>query len=325
MRVLFCTAPSAPGRPDRAFAHEVDAADAAGLVWSHLDMAALAAGDLVRALRRVDELAAPAVALYRGHKLRASTYATLHDHLLARGWRLISDPGTYRRTHLLQHALPLLGADAPRTAVVPLGPAFGWPAIHAALAPLGHQPVVLRDCGRTGERAWDEACRIDAADDRAEVERIAGDFIERQGEDLVGGLVFRAWEPLVCAGLHPDTGAPLPRRWRRFVADGRVIAEAPVWDLADPGAPPPALDALVRRVPARFFTLDLVERSAGGWTALELDDAQVSCLPVRLDARRFYRALAAWDPAPERPDRGARQVAPRREPDPVAPRHAPRA
>ena len=159
------------------------------------------------------------------------------------------------------------------------------------------------------KRQWEDACLIRAANDRDEVERVAGDYIERQSEDLVSGLVFRAVEPLVQVGVHPDSGVPLPRRWRRFVADGRVLAEAPMWDVVDPGPPPPALEGLSRRVPGRLFSVDLVERSAGNWTALELDDGQVSELPARLDARSFYQALAAWEPTLERPDRGAKQVA----------------
>ena len=309
MRVLYCSDPALPGRPDRAFAHEAEAAGAAGLTWSHVDIEALTAGDPARALRRIDDLATPDLAIYRGPRLRASTYATLHDHLLARGWRLIADPVAYRRNHLLVHALPVIGADGPRIVVVPLGPDFGWPAIHAALAGFAGQPVTVRDCGRATEHAWEDACLIRAADDPAEVERVAGDYIERQGEDLVSGLVFRALESLVQVGVHPDSGAPLPRRWRRFVADGRVLAEAPLWDVADPGPPPPSLDALTRRVPGRLFSVDLVERSAGGWTALELDDGQVSALPAKLDARSFYQALAAWNPTLERPERGAKPAA----------------
>jgi hypothetical protein len=301
VRVLFCSDPRLKDRPDRAFAREVEAAERAGLKWSRIDHEALVAGDVARALRRVDELDAPEVAIYRGRRLRASTYERLHEGLRARGWRLIDDPAAYRSTHHLVDSLPFLAADTPRTVAVPLGPEFGWPAIHRALAGFGGQSVWVGDWTRTDPRARDEACFIHAADDRAEVERVVGNFIERRCEDLVGGVVFRAYEPLVDLGPDPASGSPLPREWRRFIADGEVIAESPAWDLADPGPPPPAFDGLLRRVPSRFFALDLVERSGGGWTALEVDDGQVAELPPELDATRFYQALVDWDPSVDAP------------------------
>ena len=298
VRILFCTDPRIPARPDRAFVHEVEAAEAAGLAWSQVDFEALVAGDLTRALRRVAELTAPETAIYRGWMLRVGTYEALYHGLFARGWRLINSPAAYRSTHLLPDALPYLGADTPRTVVVPLGPAFGWPAIHAALAELGAGPVLVKDYVKSRKHEWDDACFIRAADDRAEVEHVAGNFIERQSDDLVGGLVFRAFETLVGLGVHPQSGMPLAREWRRFVVDGRVLAGAPAWELPDLGPPPPEFAALARRVPSRFFTLDLAERVTGEWTAIELGDGQVAGLPPQLDAREFFKSLADWDPRP---------------------------
>lgn len=298
VRILFCTDPLIPARPDRAFVHEVEAAEAAGLTWSQVDFEALVAGDLTRALRRVDELTTPETAIYRGWMLRTTTYEALHTGLAARGWRLINDPAAYRCAHLLPEALPHLGDDTPRTVVVPLGPDFGWPAIHAALAALGSGPVLVKDFVKSRKHEWDDACFIRAADDRAEVERVAGNFIERQSDDLVGGLVFRAFESLVDLGVHPQSGMPLAREWRRFIADGRVLADSPAWELADRGDPPPEFDALARRVPSRFFTLDLAQRRSGDWTAIELGDGQVAGLPAQLEAKKFYKALADWDPKP---------------------------
>ncbi|MFY0532526.1 ATP-grasp domain-containing protein [Nannocystis pusilla] len=68
-------------------------------------------------------------------------------------------------------------------------------------------------------------------------------------------------------------------------------------EIADAAVPPEFAD-LARRVPSRFFSLDLAERAAGGWTAIELGDGQVAGLPPLLDPEVFYRALAAWDPQP---------------------------
>lgn len=297
MRVLFCTDPLVASRPDRAFAPEVEAADAVGLAWSCVDFEALAAGDVTAALRRVRPGEAAEVVVYRGWMVRVEHYDTLYTGLLARGLQLVNDPAAYRSTHLLPAALPFLGDDTPDSVVLPREAGLEWSRIDAALARFGGRALVVKDYVKSRKHEWNDACFIRAADDHAEVRRVVGNFLERQGDDLVGGLVFRAYEPLVPLGIHPKSGMPLPREWRRFVADGRVLVEAPAWEIADSTAPP-AFDELARRVPSRFFSLDLAERQAGGWTAIELGDGQVAGLPPSLDPADFYAALAAWDPRP---------------------------
>jgi hypothetical protein len=297
MRVLFCTDPLAERRPDRAFAPEVEAADAAHLRWSCVDFEALVAGDVAAALRRVSAKDELEVAIYRGWMLPLAAYDALYAGLGARGLQLVNDPAAYRSAHLLPASLPHLGEDTPQTVVMPQAGGLEWPQVHAALAPFGGRALVVKDYVKSRKHEWSDACFIRAADDVAEVRRVVGNFLERQGDDLVGGLVFRAYEPLVPLGKHPKSDMPLPREWRRFIADGRPLVEAPAWELADAVAPPEFAE-LARRVPSRFFSLDLAERQAGGWIAVELGDGQVAGLPPRLDPVRFYRALAAWDPRP---------------------------
>ncbi|WP_434427140.1 ATP-grasp domain-containing protein [Nannocystis pusilla] len=300
MRVLFCTDPLLERRPDRAFAPEVAAADAVGIAWSCVDFEALVTGDVGAALRRVQASEAVEVAVYRGWMVPPAAYDALHAGLGARGLQLVNDPAAYRSAHLLPAALPHLGDDTPETVVLPREDGLQEPQIAAALVRFGGRALIVKDYVKSRKHEWNDACFIRAADDVAEVRRVVGNFLERQGDDLVGGLVFRAYEPLVPLGNHPRSGMPLPREWRRFIADGRALVEAPAWEIADTAAPPDFAD-LARRVPSRFFSLDLAERAAGGWTAIELGDGQVAGLPPLLDPEVFYRALAAWDPQPTRP------------------------
>ncbi|MDC0722620.1 ATP-grasp domain-containing protein [Nannocystis bainbridge] len=297
MRVLFCTDPLLPRSPDRAFAPEVAAADAAGLAWSCCDFEALVGGDVGAALRRVPASERIEVAIYRGWMMPLAAYDALHAGLLARGLQLVNDPAAHRSAHLLPAALPHLGDDTPATVVLPLAAGLEDSRIAAALAPFGARALIVKDYVKSRKHEWNDACFIRAADDDAEVRRVVGNFLARQGEDLVGGLVFRAYEPLVPLGNDPRSDMPLPREWRRFIADGRPLIESPAWEIADSIAPPEFTE-LARRVPCRFFSLDLAERAAGGWTAIELGDGQVAGLPPRMDPAQFYRALAAWDPQP---------------------------
>ncbi|MBZ5714287.1 ATP-grasp domain-containing protein [Nannocystis pusilla] len=154
-----------------------------------------------------------------------------------------------------------------------------WPRIDAALVRSGGRALVIEDYGQSRKHEDD--------DDHAEVRRVVDDFLERQGGELVGGLIFRAYEPLVPLGIHPRSGMPLPRERRRLVV-GRLVVEAPAWEIADTIAAP-AFAELARRLPSRFFSLDLAERQAGGWTAIELGEG-IDGLHIAVCRLRLHEA-----------------------------------
>jgi hypothetical protein len=101
VRLLFCCEPFKPSQPDLDYAHEVAASDAAGLAWSLIDFEALVAGNVTRALRRVDGVDAPELAIYRGWMLRPGQYRDLSNGLAGRGIHLINTPEEYQRCHYL--------------------------------------------------------------------------------------------------------------------------------------------------------------------------------------------------------------------------------
>ncbi len=86
----------------------------------------------------------------------------------------------------------------------------------------------------------------------------------------------------------------LTREHRLFFLDGALLADAPCWDaeLDDTVAPPiERFASVATRVPSRFFTMDVAQRTDGAWMIVELGDAQVAGLPERMDAAAFYAAL----------------------------------
>jgi hypothetical protein len=82
----------------------------------------------------------------------------------------------------------------------------------------------VKDYVKSRKHEWLEACFIPDAGDRAAVERVVGVFVDRQGEDLAGGLVFREYVELRRVGAHPVSGLPLGREYRLFFLDGRLLA-----------------------------------------------------------------------------------------------------
>ncbi|WP_437785502.1 ATP-grasp domain-containing protein [Sorangium sp. So ce1097] len=295
MVLLFCSDPLVPRQPDSAFAGEADAARDLGLDIGLIDFEALVAGDSRAAVRRVPE-AQGRSAVYRGWMLRPSVYADLHGALAARGVRLVNDPDAYAHGHHLPGWYPALEGHTPRSVWLPVNGDVAIDDVMSLLRPFGDGPVLLKDFVKSRKHEWAEACFIPAASDRAAVERVVRRFIELQGSDLEGGLVFREFVELAPAGRHPKSGMPLAREHRIFFLDGEPVASLRYWDEAEyeaETAAAAALRALAARVKSRFFTLDVAELLHGGWTVIEVGDGQVSGLPDHADRRAFYQALAA--------------------------------
>jgi hypothetical protein len=233
------------------------------------------------------------VALLRSWMLRVEQYAQLYEALLARGVRLLNDPRAYRTCHELPSTYPYIAEHRPATVWLPQERLGDVEAIMAVLAPFGDAPVVLKDYVKSLAHAWNEACFIPMASDRAAVERVVRRFVELRGEELQGGLVFRAYEPFVTM-RGAASERPRVREYRRYLLDRQVLAAVPYWDGATQHEPlPPAglFADVLARIPSRFFTVDVAQREYGTWRIVELGDGQVAGLLPHLDHDRFYHSL----------------------------------
>ena len=253
-------------------------------------------------MRRVPEQDQPVLAAYRGWMMTPPQYHRLYDALDAKGVRLINDPEQYRHCHHLPESYPVIEGHTPRS--VWLSGDLGIDRIMEALAPFGDAPLVLKDFVKSRKHEWAEACFIPSAADREAVGRVVGRFLELQGEELAGGLVFREYVEFEPIGIHPRSGMPITEEYRIFWFDGEPLFWSPYWEATDYGGTEPPIGGfagVAAAVRSRFFTMDVARRRDGGWMVVELGDGQVSGLPRDADADRFYSALAErW---PERPIR----------------------
>lgn len=302
MRLLFCCEPFKPRQPDPDYAREVAAADEVGLAWSLIDFEELVAGDVTRALRRVDGVDAPELAIYRGWMLRPIQYRDLYDGLAERGLRLINTPEEYRRCHYLPEYYPLIKGYTPRS-VWTADPMLPIAQILALLEPFGSHPVIVKDYVKSRKYEWAEACYIPAADDTEAVERVVRRFVELQGPDLNEGLVFREYVELESLAGQARAGLPLTKEARIFFLDGQPLVALDYWPDGGYGEARPPLDEftqIAKTVPSRFFTMDVALRTTGEWIIIELGDGQVSGLPDQADASGFYRRLSERTLGPRR-------------------------
>ncbi|MFO0588130.1 MAG: ATP-grasp domain-containing protein [Polyangiaceae bacterium] len=290
--VLFCSQPFEPSQVDSDFAAERSAATHAHFATALFEHTMAVEGDIHRAIRRIPENAG--AALYRGWMFRANRYEELYHALLQKGVQLLNTPLAYRTCHHLPESYAILGGSTPRSTWLPVRDAVDFDAVFDCLRPFGSGSIVIKDYVKSQKHYWNEACFIPRADDRETVKKVVRRFLELQGEDLAEGLVFREYVPLQIVGTHPRSGMPLAAEIRTFWLDGQMVLKHAYW--ADLGAvqsePPTAwLEDIARRVPSRFFTMDVALREDGAWTVIELGDGQVAGLPTPDLAESFYRRL----------------------------------
>ncbi len=280
---FFCRHPLERRSPDPDWADEARAAREAGFEVELVDHDRLVAGEDPRVDRRTGRT--PAV--YRGWMLRAEAYARLDERLGERGVDLVHDGTAYRTAHHLPEWYRYLRGRTPRSVWLPWDGALDPDGVRHALADLGSGAAVVKDYVKSAKHAWREATFLPDAGDLDAVLRVVRRFLEIQGEDLAGGLVFREW-----LALESGPGGRALEH-RLIVLDGRLLAIGPHPDLAEAGEPPgaePFLE-LARRVPGRFFAVDVARTTSGEAVVIEMGDGQVSTLPTGVDLDRFYGDL----------------------------------
>jgi hypothetical protein len=294
MIVLFPLDPLERGRPDDLYAAEATAAGRLGVPWALIDHDALVQDEVGKAVRRVTVQPQPVVGVYRGWMMTVEQYTRFYQALEARGVRLVNDPAAYRHCHHLPESYPLLEGQTPRSVWLPHAAEIDTDRVMDLLRPFGDRPLVVKDYVKSQKHAWDEACFIPSASDRQAVERVVRRFLELQGADLAGGLVFREFVPFDLVGRHPQSGMPLTLEYRLFFLDGRPLLCAEYWEMGDyrgDGPPVQRFADLAPKVQSRCFTMDVARREDGDWMVVELGDGQVAGMPGKADIDAFYRGL----------------------------------
>ncbi|HEX2143387.1 MAG TPA: ATP-grasp domain-containing protein [Glycomyces sp.] len=284
--LLYCADMLRPRRPDEHFAAEAALAAELGATTALIDHDALMRGETGRAVARVP--AGLGECWYRGWMMAADRYAELRRALAARGTHLVTSAEQYRSAHELPGWYETFKAVTPSSRWIPLDakqiPAV---ALERAAGRLPSGPGMVKDYvkSRKGEP---EAFYIDDLADPDLVRKVAGCFIERQGPDLAGGLVLRAFEDFTGMG-----GRAVESRVWWVHSEPVVVGPHP--DQPDAVVEPDLTEVrdLVAGFGRPFVTTDLAQRSDGRWRVVEVGDGQVSDFPHGVDPAPLLRALTA--------------------------------
>jgi hypothetical protein len=273
-----------PGDPLRAatvdeyFAPEAEAARRAGHEVAVVDHDALVSGDDAGAVRRVK---ADGAAVYRGWMMASAQYVRLFDALRSVGVVLRTAPASYATAHEFPGWYAAFSELTPSSVCCEPGDSE---ALERALATLPPGAAVLKDWVKSMKHYWDEAAFIPDTRDVDAARTVAERFVELRGEDLVGGLVLREFEPFV--------GAEARTWW----VDGSCVLVTAHPD--SPGSPPSAVSTDVLSLPVAelrspFITVDLARREDDEWRVVEVGDGQVSDRPSTTPASALIAAVCA--------------------------------
>jgi len=308
MRILFPQDSYDDRSPDEAFVREFEAAKAAGLDTTLVDTNSLRHPTLKLRKTSPGELL-----IYRGWMLTPSDYEALYRAAWKLGYRMINTPSEYRYCHELPRCYADLKGSTPESVwfeskltfeerLDAEKPAYDLEAITTEVqAKLGEGPYIIKDFVKSRKHEWDSACFIAGPGD---IKRVAETFIERQGEFLVGGLVFRKFEPLKLVGEHPKSKIPLFNEIRNWGCRGGPLITHTYWGPDEGGGgivmPHGVISLATLRgeasmntptIKSNFYTMDLAMLDDGNWIIIELGDGQVAGLPEHVDAKDFYTQL----------------------------------
>ena len=285
---LFCSHPLYPRRADEDYENEYREA---GLrhscaLFSYED---LEKGKLSLYGREISGLT-----IYRGWMMKPAMYRDFYKQLEKKGIVLINTPEEYERYHLLpgwyndfkNETAESLWTSGNRMEDV----------LHISMQLTGS--YIIKDYVKSRKHEWYDACFIPDIQDKNTFKNIVGNFIDRQGTELAGGVVLRKYENLRKTGFHERSGMPLSEEYRVFIYAGGILTVDDYWmdnpevSLSDDEYQ--WIESVAARVKSNFVTMDLARKENGSLTILEFGDGQVSGLQ-QLKADAFYRAFPEQD------------------------------
>jgi hypothetical protein len=322
MLVLFPSDPFEPKKPDPDWATEADIAKQCGYQVAFVHWESLVNDDdAAAAVKYVPDFEEPTPAIYRGWMLTSDQYEKLYEKLQVCLVDLINTPHQYRKAHEFPGWYLDLVDSTPDSAIIQKHEISVERILRTAQEMLGRYEhgILIKDYVKSRKHEWEEACFIPNME---KAQTVISNFLERQGDDLQGGVILRQFVPLKSIGKHPQSGMPMSEEFRIFWLNGHSINISEYWDedayervtheVPEPdggweesmprsfSAPKSiedlpsfeTLGALAAKVDSQFFSMDLAQTADGEWIIMEIGDGQVSGFPqMPNDAMKFYPAL----------------------------------
>lgn len=232
--------------------------------------------------------------VYRGWMMSPDMYKKFYELLSDRGIILINSPDEYNRYHLLPEWYNDFKNDTPFSIWNESG---NIKEIMEKAEGL-EGAFIVKDYVKSRKHEWYDACFIKDISENKEAERVIGNFINRQADDMVGGVVLRKFEKLKSVGVHADSKMPLSQEYRVFVYVGKILCIDNYWtedtdiDISDEEYV--WIESIAGKIESNFVTIDIARKSDGRLIIMEMGDGQISGLQ-QISPEGFYRAFEGQD------------------------------
>ena len=224
--------------------------------------------------------------------MKPELYALFYEKLKEQNIILINSPEEYNHYHLLPHWYHEFEEDTAKSA---------WtdtPDVNAALSLL-HSfdgSVMIKDYVKSRKHEWYDACFIPDVTDMENANTVISNFVSRQAESIVGGIVIREFLNLNSIGYHTISAMPISEEYRAFILAGNILAIDNYWNeneanaLTFSQADLDWLTAQIKKIHSNFVTMDFARKSDGSLVIMELGDGQVSGLQ-QISPAKFYSEI----------------------------------
>ncbi len=279
---IFCSHPLYPRKVDYDYEEEYNAASlehpCALFSYEDLEMGKLSMyGDDISGLT-----------IYRGWMMKPEMYRSFYDSLMEKGIILINTPEEYER----YHTLPGWYDDFKDYTAKSVWEDKGTVDSALLLTQGLEGSYIVKDYVKSRKHEWHDACFIENISDKANAERIIRNFVERQGSNLVGGVVLRQFEKLKSIGFHEKSGMPISEEYRVFVFAEKIMIIDDYWQedkkISFSDEEMKWIESVVKRLKSNFVTIDIARHEDGSLIIMELGDGQVSGLQ-QIKPDDFYR------------------------------------
>ena len=240
---LFPPGPRRRNEPDEMFAGQAEALTRAGFTTSICPDAVLAG------MKQLDNIPIGCRVVYRGWMLKSQEYEALVRAIEQVSASAFTNAEEYLATHHLPNWYPLLADLTPETHVYPADA-----DMTAKLLALRWDAYFLKDYVKSLKTSRGSIIR-----DPSEADAVLAEMRDYRGE-IEGGICVRRVEDFA-----PDS----ERRY--FVLNGVPYS-------ADKTTIPPIVEQCAKRIPSKFFSVDVVNRNDGDLRVVEVGDGQVSDL-----------------------------------------------
>lgn len=282
---IFCNHPLYPKKVDEDYAEEYEEARAdhecALFSFEDLEKGKLTLFGDIKGLT-----------IYRGWMMKPEMYQKFYTLLAERDIILINSPEEYNRYHLLPGWYEDFAEDTAKSV---------WDAnanVERILKKASdlNGPYIVKDYVKSRKHEWYDACYIRDIANVEEAKRVITNFIDRQGDNLVGGVVLREFLNLKANGYHEKSGMPLSEEYRVFIFANKHRVIDNYWGKGSSVNLSTKeldwIDSIAARVKSNFVTLDLARKEDGSLVIMEFGDGQVSGLQD-IGAVNFYLNMSA--------------------------------